>query len=449
MTTNVILPALGMAQETGKIIRWLKSEGEMVRQGEPLVEIETDKAAVELEAPATGIVASIAAAPGDEIPVGQTIAHIVEPGSIPHPIENGAQRAAPLAPLASTEDATRSSIPVSPLAARIAAEHHLNIDEIQPVGKRIQKADVLSYLQRQGQRREQEASVAQPESARVVSAAGLLAASPKARRLAREQGKDLATMRGSGPDGAILAVDVLASGAVPETAIEASHSEPRELATSRTWRLMAERTTQSWTNVPHFFLMRDVNASRLMIWREQVQRRTTEKITYTDLLVKVVAALLQKHPRLNASWNEGRILLNESVNIGIAAASDEGLIVPVIQRANTLSVSQLAQQRKELVERTRSGKVRLEDVSGGTFTISNLGMYGVDSFKAIINPPQAAILAVGRIADRVVPVGGQPAVQPIMSLSLSCDHRVVDGARAAQFLTELADVLEEPLALLE
>jgi pyruvate dehydrogenase E2 component (dihydrolipoamide acetyltransferase) len=186
-----------------------------------------------------------------------------------------------------------------------------------------------------------------------------------------------------------------------------------------------------------------------MIWREQVQKRTTEKITYTDLLVKVVAALLQNHPRLNASWREGRILLNESVNIGIAAASDEGLIVPVIQQADTLHVSQLAQRRKELVERTRSGKVRLEDVSGGTFTISNLGMYGVDSFKAIINPPQAAILAVGRIADRVVPVGGQPAVQPMMSLSLSCDHRVVDGARAAQFLTELADVLEEPLALLE
>jgi pyruvate dehydrogenase E2 component (dihydrolipoamide acetyltransferase) len=424
----------------------------MVRQGEPLVEIETDKAAVELEAPATGIVASISARPGDEIPVGQTIAYIVEPGSIPQTIENGVQGTAP--PV-STEDATSASIPVSPLAARIAAEHHLNIDEIRPVGRRIQKADVLSYLQRQGQKREQEANTAQSESARPVSVVSLFAASPKARRLAREQGKDLSSIRGSGPDGAILAADVLAASlparvqSASETAVGTPHAETHELATSRTWQLMAERTTQSWTSVPHFFLMRDVNASRLMIWREQVQKRTTEKITYTDLLVKVVAALLQNHPRLNASWREGRILLNESVNIGIAAASDEGLIVPVIQQADTLHVSQLAQRRKELVERTRSGKVRLEDVSGGTFTISNLGMYGVDSFKAIINPPQAAILAVGRIADRVVPVGGQPAVQPMMSLSLSCDHRVVDGARAAQFLTELADVLEEPLALLE
>jgi pyruvate dehydrogenase E2 component (dihydrolipoamide acetyltransferase) len=340
---------------------------------------------------------------------------------------------------------------VSPLAARIAAEHHLNIDEIQPAGKRIQKADVLSYLQKQGQRRE----VAQSESAHPVSAVGLLAASPKARRLAREQGKDLATIRGSGPDGAILAADVLAAPlptplqVVTETALETPHAEPHELVTSRTWRLMAERTTQSWTSVPHFFLQRDVNASRLMVWREQIQKRTSEKITYTDLLVKVVAALLQKHPRLNAVWSEGHILLNEVVNIGIAAASEDGLVVLVIQQANTLQVSQIAQQRKELVERTRTGKVRLEDVSGGTFTISNLGMYGVDSFKAIINPPQAAILAVGRIVDRVVPVAGQPAVQPMMSLSLSCDHRVVDGMRAAQFLTELADVLEEPLALLE
>jgi pyruvate dehydrogenase E2 component (dihydrolipoamide acetyltransferase) len=455
MATNVILPALGMAQETGKIIRWLKSEGELVRQGEPLVEIETDKAAVELEAPATGIVVGIVAAPDDEIPVGQTIAQIVEPGSVPQSGENGTQKISSASSIIAIEDATRASTPVSPLAARIAAEHHLNIEEIQPIGKRILKDDVLSYLQKQGQKREQPVSTVQPESVRPVSAVGLLAASPKARRLAQEQGKDLATIRGSGPDGAILTADVLAASlptpaqVVTETAIDAASSEQQELATGRTWRLMAERTTQSWTSVPHFFLQRDVNASRLMIWREQVQKRTSEKITYTDLLVKVVAALLQKHPRLNASWSGGRILLNGAVNIGIAAASDEGLIVPVIQRANTLPVGQIAQRRKELVERTRSGKVRLEDVSGGTFTISNLGMYGVDSFKAIINPPQAAILAVGRIVERVVPVGGQPAVQPMMSLSLSCDHRVVDGARAAQFLSELADVLEEPLALLE
>jgi pyruvate dehydrogenase E2 component (dihydrolipoamide acetyltransferase) len=212
---------------------------------------------------------------------------------------------------------------------------------------------------------------------------------------------------------------------------------------------MAERTTQSWTSVPHFFLMREVNASRLMTWRERLQKRAKAKITFTDLLVKVVAALLREHSRLNASWHEGHIVLHDIVNIGLAVATEDGLVVPVIRQANTLSVSQIAQQRLELVERTRVGRVRLEDLSGGTFTISNLGMYGVDSFNAIINPPQAAILAVGRIAERVVPVAGHPQVQPMMSLSLSCDHRVVDGARAAQFLSALADLLEEPLGLLE
>ncbi len=282
MATNVILPALGMAQETGKIIRWLKSEGELVRQGEPLVEIETDKAAVELEAPATGIVVGIVAASDDEIPVGQTIAQIVEPGSMPQSGENGAQKVSSASSIISTEGATRASTPVSPLAARIAAEHHLNIEEIQPIGKRILKDDVLSYLQRQGQ----PVSTVQPESGRPVSAVGLLAASPKARRLAQEQGKDLATIHGSGPDGAILAVDVLAASLpVPAqvvttaAAIEATSAELHELVTGRTWRLMAERTTQSWTSVPHFFLQRDVNASRLMVWREYVQKRTTEKIT--------------------------------------------------------------------------------------------------------------------------------------------------------------------------
>jgi pyruvate dehydrogenase E2 component (dihydrolipoamide acetyltransferase) len=457
MATNVILPALGMAQETGKIIRWFKREGEIVAQGEPLVEIETDKATVEIEAPAAGLLANITAATGDEIPVGQTIAHIVEPGTVPPPpVGDGKQAASITSSPTPTSDAlsTRSSIPVSPLAARIAAEHHLNVDEIQPVGKRVLKADVLSYIQQQKQPVTTTQVPEQPEIIHPISSVYLLAASPKARRLAREQGKDLATIQGTGPDGAILVADVLAAPlptrpqSVPETPEKAAYPEMQEAEISRTWRIMAERTTQSWTSVPHFFLMREVNASRLITWREQVQKRSTEKITFTDLLVKVAAALLREHPRLNAAWRDGRILLNDAINIGLAVATEEGLVVPVIQHADTLSVSQIAQRRSELVKRTRDSRVRLEDVAGGTFTISNLGMYGVDIFNAIINPPQAAILAVGRIADRVVPVAGQPMVQPMMSLSLSCDHRVVDGARGAQFLSALADLLEEPLGLL-
>jgi pyruvate dehydrogenase E2 component (dihydrolipoamide acetyltransferase) len=199
--------------------------------------------------------------------------------------------------------------------------------------------------------------------------------------------------------------------------------------------------------VPHFYLVREVNASRLISWREQTLRRSAEKVTYSDLLVKIVAAALQMHPRLNASWSEGKIILKQEVHIGLAVAVEEGLVVPVIHMADTLGVGEIAQQRIELVAKAQAGKLRPQDISGGTFTISNLGMYNVDAFNAIINQPQAAILAVGRIAERVVPVNGQPAIQSMMVLTLSCDHRAVDGARGAQFLDTIANLIEEPLGL--
>jgi pyruvate dehydrogenase E2 component (dihydrolipoamide acetyltransferase) len=210
------------------------------------------------------------------------------------------------------------------------------------------------------------------------------------------------------------------------------------------WRVMAERMTQSWTTAPHFYLVREVNASRLISWRARVGKQ----ITYTDLVVRLVAAALAQHPRVCVSWKDGTIVQHAEVNIGIAVALEDGLVVPVIHRANTLSLAEIASRREELVTRAQSGKLRPADITGGVFTISNLGMYGVDAFNAIVNPPQAAILAVGRIADRVVPLNGVPAVAPMMVLTLSCDHRALDGARGAQFLGALADLVEEPLALL-
>jgi pyruvate dehydrogenase E2 component (dihydrolipoamide acetyltransferase) len=211
---------------------------------------------------------------------------------------------------------------------------------------------------------------------------------------------------------------------------------------------MVDRLSQAWTTIPHFYLMREVNASRLVAWREKAQNHSKEKITYTDLLLRLTAAALRKFPRLNASWQNDTIVLNPEINIGVAVAIEDGLVVPVIQRADERSLAQLAARRIEIVARAKAGKLSLDDLSGGTFTISNLGMYGVDAFNAIINPPQAAILAVSRIADRVVPVNGQPAVQPMVTFNLSCDHRVVDGARGAEFLQALADLVEEPLQLL-
>jgi len=427
----VIMPALGMAQETGTLLQWLKAPGAAVAKGEPLMEVETDKATVEVEAPASGILANVTAQPGDVVPVGKPIALILAPGEVAPQAEPAPAR-----------------VTATPVAARVAAEHNLDLAQIKPQGGRVQKEDVLAYL----------AAHRQPPTN------GRALASPKARRLAQERGLDLREIMGSGPHGAVLAADVLAAspspvgrgirgeGEIREIA-RVSTTAPETLAASRMWRVMAERVSQAWTTIPHFYLLREVNAARLIAWRDDAQKRAAQKgagkITYTDLLVKLVAAALRRHPRLNASWQNDAIVLNPDINIGLAVAVDEGLVVPVIHRADQLGLSQLAARRIEVVAKARAGKLPLADISGGTFTLSNLGMYGVDQFNAIVNPPQAAILAVGRVAERVVPLHGQPVVQPMMTLSLSCDHRVVDGARGAQFLQTLADLIEDPLRLLD
>jgi pyruvate dehydrogenase E2 component (dihydrolipoamide acetyltransferase) len=446
MATNVILPALGMAQDTGKIVRWLKTEGEEVVKGEPVAEIETDKATVELEAPAAGRLVNILAKEGVEVPVGHVIATILAANELPHRENSPALQ--PAADSSSVDNgnsdsqagagsARSTSVLASPLAARIAAEHHLDLTEVKAAGRRISKADVLSHIQQQ-------------QSPTTETSPRLLPASPKARRLANERNLKLKNIMGSGPGGAVLTADVLAA-TIPATSNIAgtgSEVEQQRPAVSTTWRIMAERTTQSWTTTPHFYLVREVNASRLIAWREHIQRRSSTRITYTDLLVKIVAASLRDHPRLNVSWQNGAIIQHHEIHIGLAVATQDGLVVPVIHHADILTIQQIAQARAELAAKAQAGKLRLPDISNGTFTISNLGMYGVDAFNAVINAPQAAILAVGRIAERVVPVHGQPAVQPMMTLTLTCDHRATDGARAAQFLDSVATLIEEPLGLL-
>lgn len=368
MPTNVIMPALGLAQETGTVLRWLRREGERVRKGEPLLEVETDKATVELEAPADGILTGITAAAGASVPVGQVIGLILAEG------ETAAQ---------------------TPGAGDAATQR--------------------------------------------------VRASPKARRLARERGVDLASLAGTGPGGAALAADVTAA-----VAADRGRQAPElQAPLSTTWRLMAERTTRSWTTVPHFFLLREVDATALIEGRDRARRQGGADITYSDVLVKCAALALREHPALNARWDHDLIVTSAEINVGLAVATDQGLVVPVIHGADRLSLAEIARRRSDLVKRARDAMLRPDDLRGGTFTISNLGMYEVDAFTAIINPPQAAILAVGRIAQRVVPVDGTPAVRPMLALSLSCDHRVVDGARGAQFLTALADLLEQQVDQLE
>ena len=402
MAFSVVMPALEMAQETGKLLAWRKKEGDHVRKGEPLLEIETDKAVVELEAPADGILAGIKAEAGADIPVGQTIAWIVAPGE---------------------------SVPVGNLSTAPAARAGSHAKTETP---QVATAAPGGAAQ------------ATPSSAKI---------SPKARRLAKELGVDIASLRGSGLGGEILAADVQAGANAPavETTATVKKSGSIEVPSSL-GRIMAERTTQSWTTVPHFFVTRDIEATALNQYRERVvgeiERTHKVRVSHTDLLVALVARVLLKHPRLNASWGADGIHLHDHVNMGVAIAVDDGVVAAVIHDAHTTSLAEISLQRRDVAERARAGKLRPADIADATFTISNLGMYQVDQFSAIITPPQAAILAVGGIADRVVAVAGKPAVRPMMTLTLSCDHRVADGARAALFLSELAEALREPASLL-
>jgi pyruvate dehydrogenase E2 component (dihydrolipoamide acetyltransferase) len=398
MPTDVIMPALGMGQETGTLVRWLKAEGEAVAKGEPLMEVETDKALVEVEATAAGVLAHVRAAEGDVIPVGEVIAQILDTAS-DVPITRGpaAGDAAPAAPAASPRRTP---------------------------------------------------------------------ASPRARRLAAESGLDVAAIHGTGPSGAVIAADIAATSAAarlpspnvgggvggegPSIALGAPGA-PAPQVTSRAWQAMADRMAASWA-APHFYLVREVMASRLVEMRDRITPSVEQghgvRPTYTDILLKIVAAGLSRHPRLNATWRGAELVENTGINVGIAVATADTLLVPVMSGVDALTVGQIAARRQALVQRATAGRLDPSDLVDGTFTLSNLGMFGVDSFNGIINPPQVALLAVGRIADRVVAVDGEPKVRPTMVLTLSCDHRAVDGARAAPFLEELATLIEEPWGLM-
>ncbi len=392
MAISIVMPALEMAQETGKLVSWIQPEGATVAKGDLILEIETDKAVMEIESPAAGVLAGFKAKPGDVVPVGQVIGWIVAAGEAP-PVE--AAQAASGRNLTSVSAAA----PGAPAATSvIPGETH---------------------------------------EARV---------SPKARRLAKERGVDLGQLRGSGPDGEITTADVLAVADAPTPAASA----PTNLSSIE--RLMAERTTQSWTTVPHFFLTREIDASALNVLREKllpgIEHAHAVRLTHTDLLVALVARVLSKYRIMNSSWLNGAIHTNADVNIAVAMAVTGGVVGAVIPNADRLAPWEIAVQRRDLSARARAGRLRPGDIAGATFTISNLGMYRVDSFSAIITPPQAAVLAVGSIADRVVPVDGRPAIRPIMNVTLSSDHRVVDGARAADFLDALAEAIEAPQSLL-
>ncbi|HZS25301.1 MAG TPA: dihydrolipoamide acetyltransferase family protein [Gaiellaceae bacterium] len=395
MATEVKLPRLGQGMESGTIVKWLKSEGEPVEKGEPLYELDTDKVTQEVEAEASGVLLRIAVSEG-EVPVGETIAFIGAAG----------------------EEA--------PASAEKPAE----------------------APKREPERAEGRAAAAEPAEQQPATASsttnGRVKASPLARRIARERGIELSQIQGTGPDGRIVAVDVESVGrrGAAEPIIGAAEVESRPLTSIR--KTIARRLTQAWT-VPAFQLTvrADMTQANELVAKQR-ELHPDVRITVTDVLTKVCANALMLHRDMNVQYSDDALLVFPNADVGIAVAAPQGLVVPVVRAAEQRTIAQIASVRADLVGRARDGKLRADDLEGGTFTISNLGMYDVDQFVAVLNPPQASILAVGSTSEQVVPRDGELHVLPLMTMTLTCDHRAVDGATGAEFLRTVKAFLENP-----
>jgi pyruvate dehydrogenase E2 component (dihydrolipoyllysine-residue acetyltransferase) len=405
MATEIKLPRLGQGMESGTIVKWLKSEGDQIEKGEPLYELDTDKVTQEVEADASGVLLKIAVAEG-EVAVGKTIAVIGEQGES----------------VEVSEDAQEEG---SPARAR---------EQERERGREASAPDMS----------EQVTQIREPQTTN-----GRVKASPLARRIARERGIDLSNVAGTGPEGRVVAEDVERAAAQGAPAPVATAPEPlpqevevEQLSSMR--KTIARRLTEAWT-VPAFQISMSADMTKALELRELlVDRHPDERPTVTDVLTKVCAVALMRHRDVNATFAEDAILIHPAANVGIAVATERGLVVPVIAAADTRTVAEIAAARADVVDRAREGKLTAEDLDGGTFTISNLGMYGVEQFTAVLNPPQASILAVGAIEDRPVAQNGNVSVRPMMTMTLTCDHRTIDGATAADFLRTVKDFLEEP-----
>ena len=426
MSSQVTLPRLGQGMESGTIVRWLKAEGDQVEKGEPLYELDTEKVTQEVEADASGVLLKILAGEGEEIEVGKAVAVIGEEGeevSEPEP-----------EPEAEAEEPTE-----------VTEEEPA--EEGEPAPAREEERE------RGREAAEEETEEARaPSNGAATADGGRVKASPLARRIARERGIELSAISGTGPDGRIVAEDVEraerapAPAAAPVAPAAAPPGEVETIPLTGMRKTIARRMTEAW-EAPAFQIAMTADMTAAIGLREKLVERMGEgdaKPTYSDILTKVCAVALMRHRAVNALFAGDEIQLQPTANVGIAVAVPNGLLVPVLRSCETKTIPQLANERADLVARTRDGKLRQEDLEGGTFTISNLGMYGVERFVAVLNPPQAAILAVGAIEERAIVRDGDIAARPVMELTLTCDHRSVDGATASDFLRTVKQFLEEP-----
>lgn len=414
---EIIMPKMGDAMTEGRVVRWHKKAGEKVTKGEALLEIETDKVNLDLEAEEDGILDNIAFEAGAVAPVGAVLATVGAPGA---------------------KRAEKPAAAVAPAAAPVAAA--------EPAAAAKKPSGEISVHEKKTAEQEIPAAVA-----------GRRRSSPLARKMAAQKGIDLALVAGSGPGGRIVAADVERTRPVSRTGATALAPAPgsrlpvleaKVVPLTAMRRTIAKRLAESIGPVPHFFLTVDLDVTKLLQQREQVIEITGVKASVNDFIVRAVALALRSHPLVNASFGDEAITLHGDVHIGVAVATPEGLLTPVIRNADRKSVTDIATEVRALAEKARSRKLLPDEYQGSTFTISNLGMFGVEEFTAIINPPNAAILAVGAAAQRPVVDAGQVVVRDRMKVTMSCDHRVVDGAVGADFLRTLRQYVEQPLRLL-
>ena len=457
MATSIVMPQMGYDMREGTVVRWHKQEGDPVARGDVLADIETDKATVEYEAFTAGVLRKIVAQEGVIIPVGDLIAVITDADEpLPDEILPQGEPAAESPQPASTEagpterpqqpsTATTSrdgEVRSSPIARRLAQERGIDLSQVTGTGPggRIVEQDVLGY------------QAAAPAAA--APSAGEVRASPIARRLARERNIELARVTGTGPGGRITEQDILGhEEAAPATAAVAAAgvgdgAGPR-VDLSRMRQTIARVTSDSKRETPHFYITSELDMTKAMEVRRDINDAVPaeQRVSVNDLIIKACAIAIERYPKFNAFFQGDHLRMNPSVNIGIAIALEAGLIVPGINDCQTKTLLEIATASSDLISRANSGTLRNEEYSGTTFSISNLGMFDVDSFNAIIYPPHAAILAVGAVKEQPVARGGQVVVAQVMKATLSVDHRVADGAEAAQFLMEIKHLLENPVSL--
>jgi len=440
MPTPVIMPKVDMDQEKATIISWEKKEGEAVKQDETLLTVETEKVAIEVTSPASGILAGIRFQSGDVVPVTTVIAQILKPGeTLPDIPGETSPKPVPIQQAEKPPEKKQGSTAVkaSPLALRVAQKMGINIQDVPSENRKVSKEDVEAYA----------ASLKAP-----VHPTGKIAATPAARRISKETGIPLDSVRGSGPLGRIQAADVKGTGAPVAASTSDRQAEIIPLIGIRA--KIAQRMQASFQDAPHIAETVEADVSRLEDTKahlnEMAALKGEGKVSLTAILVKLVAWALERNPYINSSLIDEKIYLWKEINIGVATALENGLIVPVIHNANRLSFRETAERINDLGLRARQGKLELGEVQRGTFTISNLGMYGIHQFRSIINPPESAILSVGAAVRKPIVIDDRDTVvvRPVISFTLSADHRVIDGVVAAKFLADLVKVVEHPEILL-